>query len=131
MPIATISNPVADLWLPGLVRTARLEADHIVPVSRILDKPGFSDLTPHNQDIILNMPENFHGLSRSANASRGNKSFEEWTHHVATGTVVTPELRRQMILEEARMHTVIQQRIDDLLRRQQAADTIGPPFRGN
>lgn len=128
-PIATKDNPVPDPWLDGLERTARLEADHIVPLSHILDKPGFSDLTVENQNIVLNLPENFHGLSRSANASRGNKSFEEWTEHVSSGTPVTPELRQRMIAEEARLNQVIQQKIDELLRKQQATNGSGPPFR--
>lgn len=74
-PIATPENPVADPWLDGFQRTGRLEADHIVPASHIMDKPGFSQLTNANQKAVLNMPENFHGLSRSANGSRGNKTF--------------------------------------------------------
>lgn len=128
-PIASPENPVPDPWLVGMNRTARLEPDHIVPLSHIMEKPGFSDLTPANQDLVLNMPENFHGLSRSANGSRGNKTFQEWTQHVSSGTPVTPELRARMILEEARMNEVIQRRIDELLRQQQAEKTANLPFR--
>lgn len=128
-PIATPANPVPDPWLVGLNRVAPLEPDHIVPLSHILDKPGFSDLTPANQDIVTNLAENFHGLSRSANGSRGNKTFEEWTMHVKTGIPVTPELRQRMIAEEARMNEVIQRKIDELLHKQQSANNLGPPFR--
>jgi hypothetical protein len=127
-PIATPQNPQPDQWLPGLQRTARLEADHIVPASRIMDMNGFSDLTTANREAVLNIPENFHGMSRSANGSRGNLPFSEWTQHQRTGTAVNETLRQRMILEEARMTEVIQQRIYELLRQQNATPP-GPPFR--
>ena len=102
-----------------------------MPLSHILDKPGFSDLTTSNQNLVINLPENFHGLSRSANGSRGNKTFEEWMEHVSSGTPVTPELRQRMIAEEARLNQVIQERIDELLRQQQAMGETGPTFRND
>lgn len=128
-PVATKTNPVDDPWIEGQQRTARLEADHIVPYNDIIKMDGFSDLSDANRRAILNDPENFHGLSRSANASRGDLSFEDWTEYKRTGTPINPALRQRMIAEQARLEQVLQQRIYDLLRQQRQADAGGLPFR--
>ncbi|QBF33647.1 hypothetical protein [Thalassococcus sp. S3] len=128
-PIASELDPVPDPWLEGFERTARLEPDHIVPFHDIVSMDGFTDLSHANRMAILNDPDNFHGLSRSANGSRQNLSFEDWTMHRSSGTPVNPELRAQMIAEEARMREVLQQRIYNLLREQQNGSTPQLPFR--
>lgn len=126
-PVASRTAPVPDEWLPGMERTAKLEADHIVPADRIRNMEGFGDLTRDQQIQVLNYSENFHGLSRSANGSRGNLSFEGWTMHKRTGTLVNNDLRIPMIETERAMETRIQEMIYDLLRQNQRGTVV--PFR--
>lgn len=128
-PLATPINPQPDPWLPGMQRTARLEADHIVPADRIMRMDGFSDLPKADQIDILNLQENFHGLSRSANSSRGNKSFTEWIEHASSGTQVDTALRQRMIPEETRLTEQIQRLIYDRLRQRQSEGAIPVVFR--
>jgi hypothetical protein len=58
------------------------------------------------------MSENFTGLSRSANASKGDFGFSEWTHHKASGTPVDPKLREQFMKKEEEMKEKIQEEIN-------------------
>lgn len=129
VPNASRANPQPDEWLPGLERTARYEADHIVPASKIMDMDGFPDLSPADQRDILNWPTNFHGMSKSANSSRGNKTFEEWTEHISRGVPVNPELRARMMAEEARLTGIVQEMIYDKIRQASPRDIV--PFRSD
>ncbi|MPQ31911.1 hypothetical protein E4V42_10745 [Clostridium estertheticum] len=52
----------------------KLEADHIVSMKVITDMKGFSQLSEQQQIEILNLKDNFFGLSKSSNASKGAKS---------------------------------------------------------
>lgn len=128
-PPASPDNPVDDPWLPGMQRTGTIEADHIVPAARIRTMDGFADLTEEHQLEVLNFQDNFHGLSRSANASRGELSFRDWTTYQRRNIEVNPILREQMILEEERLEEVLQGMIYDRLREQNASP--GVPFREN
>jgi len=74
---------------------------------------GFDKLTKEQQLSVLNNPENFIPLSRSANASKGNKSFAEWTEHKKSGTAVDPDFREKMIPIENQLLVDLQQQIDD------------------
>nr|WP_303740918.1 hypothetical protein [Bacillus wiedmannii] len=59
-----------DQALPGKTFIGSLEADHIVPMDRIVSVDGFGNLTEKQQLEVLNYPENFTGLSNSANTSK-------------------------------------------------------------
>ena len=72
-----VELPMDDYALPEKTITKRLEADHIVPMEKIVRMDGFDRLTEKQQLKILNNPENFTGLSRSANASKQDKSFKD------------------------------------------------------
>ena len=50
-------------------------------MDRIASMDGFGNLTEKQQLEVLNNPENFTGLSKSANTSKQSKSYEEWTHY--------------------------------------------------
>lgn len=116
-PIPTKESPVPDEWLPGQVRTKLYEADHIVPMKTITEMDGFADLPYAQQVEILNMPENFAPMSRSANASKSDLSFEEWTTFKKTGVPVNPELRAKYMEIERKKREVIQNKIYELLRQ--------------
>ncbi|HDR7665820.1 TPA: hypothetical protein QCX86_005540 [Bacillus wiedmannii] len=64
---------------------------------------GFGNLTEKQQLEVLNNPENFTGLSKSANTSKQSKSYEEWTHY-KKGTPDeiegSPDFRSKMITRE-------------------------------
>lgn len=126
-PRATPDNPVDDPWLPGHPRTSTIQADHIVPAARIRRMDGFADLTEEHQLEILNYQDNFHGLSASANASRGDLSFRDWEMYHKRNIPVNPQLRQAMIAEEERLEGVLQGMIYERLRRQNSTSDV--PFR--
>ena len=95
-----------DQALPGKTFIGSLEADHIVPMDRIVSVDGFGNLTEKQQLEVLNNPENFTGLNKSANTSKQSKSYEESTHY-KKGTPdeieVSPDFRSKMITREKQL----------------------------
>ncbi|MCI1696866.1 DUF4280 domain-containing protein [Aneurinibacillus aneurinilyticus] len=113
---AVTEDPV----LPGKTFKGSLEADHIVPMDKITKMDGFGKLTEEQKLEVLNNPENFIGLSKSANTSKGSKSYEEWTHYKKDkpGQIeVDPDFRNKMIKKERELERKLQQQIDDLNRK--------------
>ena len=115
-PVATPENPVDDPWLPGKQRTGPLEADHIVSMKNITEMDGCADLSTENQLKVLNNPDNFTGLSKSANSSKGAKSFEDWIYYGQGDDriAVNSTLRQQMIERSNQIRPQLQQQINDL-----------------
>ncbi|KMT63012.1 hypothetical protein [Paenilisteria newyorkensis] len=111
-----VELPIADPAIPGKEVTKRLEADHIVSMDKITRMEGFEKLTKEEQLKILNYEENFTGLSRSANASKGSKSFEEWTIYKKEGIPIDPAFREKMIVIEKDLGIQLQSMIDDILK---------------
>ncbi|WP_206671189.1 hypothetical protein [Clostridium estertheticum] len=73
--IRKMVNPVGTKVDPVYGYTVeKLEADHIVSMKVITDMKGFSQLSEQQQIEILNLKDNFVGLSKSSNASKGAKS---------------------------------------------------------
>ncbi len=70
-----------DPALPGLEVTKPLHADHIVPMKTITEMKRFDKLTFEQQGEILNYKPSFHGLSETANTSRGAKTYSEWAQY--------------------------------------------------
>ena len=62
-----------DFALSGKTITTPLEADHIVPMKKITCMDNFEKLTYEEQLEVLNYKDNFIGLSKSANTSKGSK----------------------------------------------------------
>jgi hypothetical protein len=65
---------------------------------------------------VLNNPDNFIGLSKSANTSKQSKSFEEWTHYKKgkKGEIeVNSEFREKMMVKEKELERKLQKQIDD------------------
>ena len=107
--------PFPDEALPGLQVTQRLQADHIVPMETIVRMDGFGKLSTEQQLKVLNNPENFIGLSETANKSKGAKSFEEWTVFKKEGIPVNEEFRQRMISVELNLLRDLQQQIDNFV----------------
>jgi hypothetical protein len=65
----------------------RLEADHIMPLKEITEQPGFDKLSFKDQVEVANTPENFMGLGKASNASKGAKPISEWQGHSKLGPI--------------------------------------------
>jgi hypothetical protein len=76
-------------------RPTVFEADHIIPLREIVDLPGFRDLTHDQMLAIVNLEENFWGLGRRTNASKGSKLLPEWPGHPEF-SAITPETRAML-----------------------------------
>ncbi|WP_439443251.1 hypothetical protein ACSMFR_12685 [Listeria aquatica] len=78
----------------------RFEADHIVSMKEITEMEGFNALSKTDQIEILNLKENFTGLGKRTNASKGAHSWADWKGHSVLGEVPN-EVRVHMLdLEE-------------------------------
>lgn len=111
-----VEIPMSDPVLPGKTITTRLEADHIVSMDKITRMDGFERLTYEQQLEVLNNPENFAGLSKTANTSKGSKTFEEWTTYKKENITVEPAFRERMIEKSAEIEGELQKQIDDLVK---------------
>lgn len=78
-------------------RPTVFEADHIIPLREIVDLPGFRDLTYQQMLDIVNLPDNFWGLGKRTNASKGAQRLSEWAGHSAFGPI--PDDVRQMLYD--------------------------------
>ncbi len=107
--------PQPDPALPGLTIDGPLQADHIVPMKRIVEMPGFSDLGEENMLKVLNNPDNFVGLSEIANKSKGALSFEEWTEYKKLGIPADEGFRQSMITKEQQLIPQLRAQIQQLL----------------
>ena len=111
-----VEFPIPDPALPGKTITSKMEADHIVTMDKITRMDGFDKLTYEQQLKVLNNPENFAGLSKTANTSKGSKSYEEWTTYKKEDIEVNPEFRQKMMEKSSELEGKIQKQIDDLLK---------------
>ena len=82
-----------DPAIPGKKIDGPLEADHIVSMDKITKMENFDKLTTENKLKVLNYEDNFTGLSRSANASKGAKSYSEWTTYKKDNIPISQEYR--------------------------------------
>ncbi|MPQ31906.1 hypothetical protein E4V42_10710 [Clostridium estertheticum] len=105
-----------DEVLPGKTFKGALEADHIVAMDKISRMDGFGNLTKEQKLKVLNNPENFIGLSKSANTSKQSKTYEEWTHYKQgkLGEIeVNPNFRIKMMKIEKDLARKLQAQIND------------------
>jgi hypothetical protein len=93
-----------------------LEADHIVTVKEIVNTPSFSQLTESQQIEILNLRDNFIGLGKSTNASKGAKSWNDWIGHSKLGEVPS-DVRDNMLELESSARTALQKAIEERLKK--------------
>ncbi|PFQ87184.1 ribonuclease YeeF family protein [Priestia megaterium] len=111
-----VDLPMPDPALPGLEITKRLEADHIVPMKNIARMEGFEKLTYEQQVALLNYRDNFIGLSKIANTSKGSKTYEEWVIYKKRNIEVDPTFRKKMMGIEKELQVKIQGLIDGFLK---------------
>ena len=107
-----MSFPIDDPAIPGKIVDDSFEADHIVSMDRITRMDGFDKLTREQQLELLNYRDNFEGLSKSANTSKGSKTYEEWTMYKKEGIPIDPEFRARMIAKEQELSRTLQGLID-------------------
>lgn len=94
----------------------RLEADHIMPLKEITEQPGFDQLSFEDQKAVANLKENFMGLGKSSNASKGAKPINEWSGHSKLGPI--PEDVQKMLNERDKTaREAISREISERLRK--------------
>lgn len=103
--------PMKDPALPGLEITKPLHADHVVPMKQITEMKGFEKLTFEQQVEVLNFKGNFHGLSETANTSRGAKTYAEWARYKKGGIDDDPGFRSSMMERAAKLEIELQEKI--------------------
>ena len=111
-----VTLPMNDPVIPGNEITKRLEADHIVSMDRITRMDGFEKLTIEQQLEVLNYEDNFVGLSKSANASKGAKTYEDWTLYKKTGVPIDSAFRAEMMMKEKKLERLLQGMIDNFVK---------------
>ena len=89
-----------------------LEADHIVPMKRIVQMPGFNRLTRSQQLEVLNLRKNFMGLSKPSNASKGARTYAEWKGHSKLGPI-PEDVRAWLAQVEQRAAKALEKAISD------------------
>ncbi|OEG17586.1 hypothetical protein BCR22_02705 [Enterococcus plantarum] len=78
----------------------KFEADHIVSMKEITEMDGFNLLTKEEQIEILNLQENFVGLGKRTNASKGAHNWTDWKGHSVLGEVPADVRKAMLELEE-------------------------------
>lgn len=91
-----------------------LEADHIVPLKEIVEMPGFDQLSFEDQKAIANLRENFMGLGKRTNASKGAKPLSQWTGHSQLGPI-SDSVRSMLNMRDSAARTAITNAIAEAL----------------
>jgi filamentous hemagglutinin len=92
-----------------------LAADHIVPQSWIKAQPGFDQLTPEQQGVLLNDPANTQGLPTTFNSSKGAKMPGDWQTY--KGEPLDPGYIQDGAQQAERLRGYITDRIRSMLGR--------------
>ncbi|MFC0612479.1 hypothetical protein ACFFF2_10315, partial [Scopulibacillus daqui] len=93
----------------------KFEADHIVSMKEITEMDGFSQLSKEKQIEVLNLEDNFVGLGKSTNASKGAHSWSDWVGHSKYGEV--PEnIRQHMLKLEEQARKALRKAIEERLK---------------
>lgn len=93
-----------------------LEADHIVPMKEIVDMPGFSQLSREQQIEVLNLKDNFIGLGKPTNASKGAKNWSDWQGHSKLGEIPS-DVRSRMLELDATAREALMKAIEERLKK--------------
>ncbi|MCM2590909.1 pre-toxin TG domain-containing protein [Rossellomorea marisflavi] len=94
----------------------KFEADHIVPMKQITEMDGFSKMTREQQIEILNLKDNFVGLGKSSNASKGAHSWADWKGHSKMGEV-PDNVRMEMLEKEKQAREALRIAIEERLKK--------------
>lgn len=87
-----------------------LEADHIVSMKEITEMDGFAPLSDVDKVEVLNLEDNFMGLGKPTNSSKGSKTWSDWQGHSKLGDIPA-EIREKMIALEREARTKLQNEI--------------------
>ncbi|MCY7078857.1 transposase [Streptococcus oralis subsp. tigurinus] len=87
-----------------------LEADHIVSMKEITEMDGFASLSDVDKVEVLNFEDNFMGLGKPTNSSKGAKTWSDWQGHSKLGDIPA-EIREKMIALEREARTKLQNEI--------------------
>jgi hypothetical protein len=110
-----------DPALPGKTVTG-INEDHIVPIRRIRDLPGFAKINDETAKFkIENIPENLEPVSESVNKSRGDLFYEEWGK-TGSGLKADSGWLAQQVAKEKQIMQIVQARIDEFLRLQMSEE---------
>ncbi|WP_121616342.1 transposase [Virgibacillus halodenitrificans] len=93
----------------------KFEADHILSMKEITEN-GFSRLTREQQIEILNLRDNFVGLGKSSNASKGSHSWVVWKEHSKMGEVPV-NIRMEMLENEKQARESLKIAIEERLKK--------------
>lgn len=93
----------------------RLEADHIMPLTEITEQPGFDKLTFDQQVEVVNLEENFMGLGKRTNASKGAKKVSEWNGHSKLGPI-PDKVKADLLKRDANARKAIKEAIAERLK---------------
>jgi hypothetical protein len=101
-------------WVTGEeISSSDASPDHIYPVERIFDEPGFGELPRSDQEAILELPQNLAPMDRGRNSSKGDLSIEQWLN---SGRPLAPELsieqRQAAINRETAAREAVRAEID-------------------
>lgn len=58
-----------------------------MPLKEIIEQSGLDQLSFEDQKAIANLEENFMGLGKQTNASKGAKSISAWSGHSKLGAI--------------------------------------------
>ncbi|WP_234710613.1 hemagglutinin repeat-containing protein [Sinorhizobium arboris] len=90
-----------------------LHRDHILPKDAVQKLPGFDQLTPAEQKLVLNEPRNIQPLDASMNCSKGctvEGTDRPWPTY--KGQPVSTEYRQWLFEEQQKMRTSLQDKVD-------------------
>ena len=91
--------------------TKSLAADHIFPKKLVIELPGFDKLTKEQQAAVLNNLENFQGLPKSFNSSKGSKT--DWSKY--KDQLLDPEYAEELAKMQQRIRQQLQKHINSFL----------------
>lgn len=94
----------------------KFEADHIVSMKEVTEMDGFNRLTREQQIEILNLKDNFVGLGKSSNASKGAHSWADWKGHSKMGEVPV-NVRMEMLEKEKQAREALKVAIEERLKK--------------
>lgn len=105
-----------DPAIPSKFIDGKLQADHIVSLKKISQMKNFEKLTAEERIQIANFKDNFIGLTKTANTSKGSKTYKEWTHYVKENIKIDSTFREKMIIKEQELEKIIQAKINTLAK---------------
>ena len=109
-----------------MLKVDKATADHIVAVELVRQFPGFAQLSPEDMLKVLNMSENFMPVSNAVNQARNSRPYSMLAGVRLLGNEIPPPILAAMIQRENNLTTLIQERINELLRARAAGRQV--PF---